>query len=133
RAKRGEVAFREVIDHDFIGLSPGSALQDYLARHAAQAGRTFKLRVRLRGFEAVCRMVAAGVGLAIVPETAAERCRRTMAIPAVRPTDPWTLRNLTICVRKLDARPLQAQRLVEHLRTGGQPTAGKKPRAPSRA
>jgi DNA-binding transcriptional LysR family regulator len=116
-ATRKEVAFREVIDHDFVGLSPGSALQDYLGRHAAQAGRTFKLRVRLRGFEAVCQMVAAGVGLGIVPETAAERCRRSMAIRAVRLTDPWTLRNLTICVRRLDALPRHAQRLVEHLRT----------------
>ena len=133
-AKRREVAFREVMDHDFVGLSPGSALQDYLARHAAQVGRTFKLRVRLRGFEAVCRMVAAGVGVAIVPETAAERCRRTMAIRAVRLTDPWTLRNLTICVRKLDALPLHAQRLVKHLRSSGttQPAA-KKTRASSRA
>jgi len=57
-----------------------------------------------------------------------------MAIRAVRLTDPWTLRNLTICVRKLDALPLHAQRLVEHLRSSGTPpTAAKKTKASSRA
>ena len=87
-ARRRQLAFRDVVGRDFVGLSPGSALQDYLARHAQRLGRRLKLRVRLRGFDAVCRMVAEGVGLAIIPETAARRCRETMAIEVVRPAMP---------------------------------------------
>ncbi|MGK9164753.1 LysR family transcriptional regulator [Inquilinus limosus] len=113
---RRRVAFAEALAEDFVGLSPGSALQDHLARHAARAGRPLKLRVRLGGFDAVCRMVEQGVGLAVVPETAARRCRRSMAIRAVPLSDPWALRRLSICVRRLDALPLHARRLVEHLR-----------------
>ena len=115
-AGRRRIAFAEVLEEDFVGLSPGSALQDHLARHAARAGHPLKLRVRLGGFDPVCRMVEQGVGLAVVPETAVRRCRRSMAIRAVPLSDPWALRRLSICVRSLDALPLHARRLVEHLR-----------------
>ena len=33
-------------------------------------------RIRLRGFDDICRMAGAGVGIAVVPETAARRCRQ---------------------------------------------------------
>jgi len=114
-AQRRRIAFAEVLGEDFVGLGPGSALQEHLGRHAARAGRALKLRVRLGGFDAVCRMVEQGVGLAVVPETAARRCRRSMAIRAVPLSDPWALRHLAICVRRLDALPAHARRLVEHL------------------
>jgi DNA-binding transcriptional LysR family regulator len=116
-AKCRQLAFRDVVAHDFVGLGAGSALQDHIGRHAARAGRALKLRVRLRGFDAVCRMVERGVGFGIVPETAALRYKHSMAIASVRLTDPWTLRRLTICVRRFDALPAHAQRLVEHLRS----------------
>jgi len=114
-AARRRIAFAEVLGEDFVGLSPGSALQDHLARHAARAGRPLKLRVRLGGFDAVCRMVEQGVALAVVPETAARRCRRSIAIRAVPLADSWALRRLSICVRSLDVLPVHARRLVEHL------------------
>ena len=114
-ARRRRIAFAEVLGEDFVGLAPGSALQEHLGRHAARAGRALKLRVRLGGFDAVCRMVEQGVGLAVVPQTAARRCRRSMVIRAVPLSDPWALRQLTICVRRLDALPAHARRLVEHL------------------
>ncbi|KFA88855.1 hypothetical protein Q664_38770 [Archangium violaceum Cb vi76] len=52
-----------MLEHDFVGLASGSALQDYLSEHAARAGRRLKLRVRLRGFDAICRMVEHGIGI----------------------------------------------------------------------
>jgi DNA-binding transcriptional LysR family regulator len=116
-ARRRAIGFADVLDRDFVGLTAGSALQDHLDRHAARAGRRLKFRVRVGGFDALCRLVEQGVGLGVAPETAAERCRRTMAIGAVRLTDPWALRRLMICVRRLDALPAHAQRLVEHLRS----------------
>jgi DNA-binding transcriptional LysR family regulator len=114
-----QLAFREVLDQEFVGLSRGSALQEYLGRHAARAGRALKLRVRLSSFDAVCRMVEHGVGLGVIPEAAARRCRRSMAIRTVRLTDAWALRHLTVCVRRFDELPAHARQLIEHLRARG--------------
>ena len=118
-AGRREIAFRGVLDQAFVGLSADSALQGYLDRQATLAGRTLKMRARLHGFDGVCRVVAHGVGIGIVPETAARRCRRSMAIRTVRLTDRWALRELTICVRRFEALSVHARRLIEHLTAPG--------------
>ena len=115
-ARRRSLAFREALAEDFIGLGNGSALQDYLSAHAARAGHALELRVRVSCFDAVARMVEQGVGVAVVPETAARRCAHSMAIATVRLSDAWSLRQLTLCVRRGDALSPQAQQLVAHLR-----------------
>jgi DNA-binding transcriptional LysR family regulator len=112
------IAFAEVLEHDFVGLDRASALQRFLADKAGRIGQPLKLRVQLRSFDAVCRMVEAGVGLGIVPDTTAQRAARTMAIATVDLDDPWALRDLTLCIRSLDELPPSARQLVEHLRMG---------------
>jgi len=118
-ARRAKVPFAQVLDHDFVGLDRASALQRFLAEKAAPIGRTLRLRVQLRSFDAVCRMVECNVGIGIVPETTAHRVARTMAIAVVALTDPWAVRELTICIRRLQDLPPYARQLVEHLRSGG--------------
>src|SRR5919198_5836629 len=47
-AKRTKISFAEVLDHDFVGLDRASALQRFLADHAARIGQPLRLRVQLR-------------------------------------------------------------------------------------
>jgi DNA-binding transcriptional LysR family regulator len=115
-AKRAKVPFAQVLDHDFVGLERSSALQRFLADKAARIGQPLRLRVQLRSFDAVCRLVERNVGIGIVPETTVKRVTRTMAIAAVALTDPWAVRDLTICIRSLEELPPFARQLVEHLR-----------------
>jgi DNA-binding transcriptional LysR family regulator len=117
-ARRLEVEFSEVLDHDFIGLDRASALQRFLANKAARLGRPLKLRVQLRSFDAVCRLVERNVGVGIVPETTVRWAAKSMAIKAVALTDAWALRELTICIRDFKSLPPYAQQLVEHMRAG---------------
>lgn len=119
-AKRAKIAFEEVLDHDFVGLSRASALQRFLAGKAARSGRPLRLRVQLLSFDAICRLVECNVGIGIVPETTASRVAKTMAIAAVTLSDPWAVRDLTICVRAMKELPLYARQLVEHLRSRDQ-------------
>lgn len=113
--RRREISLGAVLEEEFVGLGPGSALQDYLGQHAIRAGAPLKLRVRVGSFDSVCRMVARDVGLGIVSVTAAERCRRSMPICFVPLNDPWAVRRLVICVRRFAELPAHVRRLVEHL------------------
>jgi DNA-binding transcriptional LysR family regulator len=61
-------------------------------------------------------LVAADVGVAVVPEAAAKRCARSMPIAIVRIRDGWANRKLVICSRSFKALPRPARILVEHLR-----------------
>jgi DNA-binding transcriptional LysR family regulator len=117
-AKRSKIAFADVLRYDFVGLDRASALQRFLADKAARSGQSLRLRVQLRSFDAVCRLVECNVGIGIVPETTARRVARTMAIKAVALADPWAARELTICIRRFSELPPYARQLVEHLRAG---------------
>ena len=116
-AGRAALPFAEVLEHDFVGLDRASALQRFLSAKAARIGRPLRLRVQLRSFDAVCRLVESGVGLGIVPETTALRAARGSNIAIVALEDSWALRDLTICVRALSELPISARQLVEHLRS----------------
>jgi molybdate transport repressor ModE-like protein len=119
-AKRSKIAFEDLLDHDFVGLDRASALQRFLASKAMRVGRPLRLRVQLRSFDAVCRLVECKVGIGIVPETTARRVSKTMAIAAVQLSDAWAVRDLTICVKGLGDLPAYARQLVEHLRAKSQ-------------
>jgi DNA-binding transcriptional LysR family regulator len=113
---RRQIDFREVVERDFVGLTAASALHAHIAGHAARLGARLRFRARLNNFDAIGQMVAAGIGVAVMPEVAAKRCARSMRISVVRIRDPWANRRLVICARSFKALPRPAQQLVEHLR-----------------
>ncbi|MGN6116355.1 MAG: LysR family transcriptional regulator [Nitrobacter sp.] len=115
-AGRRVIDFREIIDRDFIGLTSSTALQSHVGKYAARLGARLRFRARLRDFDAMCQMVAAGVGIAIMSEVAAKRCARTLPIATVRLRGSWANRQLAICYRSLKTLPRPARLLAEHLR-----------------
>jgi DNA-binding transcriptional LysR family regulator len=110
------VAFARLVDFDHVGLAGDTALFRYLDQQAERVGRTLRARVRLRSFDAICRVVESGVGIGIVPEPAARRCARTMDIAVLELADAWALRQLTLCMRSFEGLPRHAQQLVEDIR-----------------
>ena len=82
-ANRRQLDFRDVVDRDFVGLTAASALHAHIAGHAARLGARLRYRARLNSFESIGQMVAAGIGVAVMPEVAAKRCARSMRIGIV--------------------------------------------------
>ena len=115
-AGRRQIDFQEVAGHDFVGLTNSTALALHIAKHAARLGMRLRFRARLRDFDAICQMVAADVGIAVVPEAAARRCTQSMPITMVRIRDGWANRKLVICARSFKSLPRPAKQLVEYLR-----------------
>ncbi|PZP26730.1 LysR substrate-binding domain-containing protein [Pseudomonas kuykendallii] len=117
------IGLAEVSHYDFIGLVEGSALQDHVAHHARRLGKRLNYRVQLRSFESICRMVGQGIGVAIVPRTAAIRCARSMPIKRIALSDAWASRSLVLCVRSLDELPPHARLLAQYILHGGDAAA----------
>jgi DNA-binding transcriptional LysR family regulator len=115
-AKRNSVSFADVIEEEFVGLDRASAIQRFLADKAARIGKPLRLRIQLRSFDAICRMVEGHVGIGIVPETTARRGAKALAIRIVPLADPWAVRELTICIRAFEELPAYARQLVDHMR-----------------
>lgn len=114
-ARRKKIAFSETLDEDAVGLQYGSTLQTFLAQVLDDLGRPQKLRIQLSSFDAMCRMVGAGVGVGIVPESAARRNQAGMGIALVELTDAWSIRERYILVRSRDALPRYAESLIQTL------------------
>jgi DNA-binding transcriptional LysR family regulator len=122
---RRDIGFGETLEHDFIGFTPGTALQETLDHHALRAGYRLKLRVRLSNFDSIARMVESGIGVAVLPNRAALRYRQSMAIQIVPLTDRWAPRHFTICVRGFASLSPHAKRLAEFLREHSKALDGK--------
>lgn len=109
-----QVRLADLAGRHFIGLS-GSALQDHIAAQAATLGMPLRYRIRLRSFDAICRMAGAGVGVGIVPEIAARRMKRASGIAILPLADGWALRQLSVCISAGVELPAPALSLFHHL------------------
>lgn len=115
------VAFQTLLDHDFVSLDSTTVISQILAGQAAAAGRPLRLRVQVKSFDVVARLVQAGLGIGVLPE-AAIRGFASMGLRSVPLTDAWATRRMYVCVRHYVALTAPARALVDHL--SAQPAGG---------
>ena len=114
-ARRDSVAFADTLELDHVGLHEGSAIHAFLNQICGALQQPFKPRIQVGNFEAACRMVEAGIGVAIMPGSAASRHAQGMSIRAVPLTDDWALRAMQVVVRNREALAPFARDLVDLL------------------
>jgi DNA-binding transcriptional LysR family regulator len=117
RGKR--VAFARLLDYDFVGLEGDTMISKLLASRAAAEGKALRLRVQLKGFDVVAKMIQAGLGVGILPETAARSFAGPMGLRLVPLTDDWARRRMLVCVRQRSTLATTARTLLDHLRKPG--------------
>ncbi len=117
RARVQPLRFVQLLERPFVGLPTHSGLSRFLLQQAARSGRVPQHRVRVGNFDAVARLVEAGVGVAVVPLSAARRWREA-ALQIAPLQDAWARRRLLICsTEQAQAQP-GVQRLVRALLEG---------------
>jgi DNA-binding transcriptional LysR family regulator len=116
-AKHSIVNFEDTLPYDFIGLNRGSSLLARLAEAATSIQRTMKLRIQVVSFDAICHMVAAGLGIGIIPEQVARTQVMGTKLNTIPIADPWADRRLLLGVRNgNDLRP-EAKKLLDFLKS----------------
>ncbi len=123
RAPSGAVTLAEADLCDVIGLPSGTALQDLWDQRAAQRGERLNYRVRVGSFDEQCRLVARGAGIALMPQSAAQRHARALTFHTVPLAEDFAAHALRLCVRRLAELPASAQHLVASLRDHAPPLA----------
>jgi DNA-binding transcriptional LysR family regulator len=114
-AQRESIAFADLLNESFVGLHAGSALHRLVTRAAVEANRTLNLRVHVTSFDAACSMVAAGLGVSIVPRAATTAYIRSLSLASAPLSDPWAQRQLFLCVRTGVPLHSAAKLLYDHL------------------
>ena len=114
-ARRRAVRFEEAVEYDFVSLSKGTSLAQRLQAETEALGRRLKLRIHVRSFDAMCQMVAAGMGVAILPREAIRPHVRSMHLRQIALEDAWASRRLLIGLRDANAVPRPVRMLIDHL------------------
>ncbi len=116
-ARRKTVRLTDALAFDFVGMHPGSAINNQLTRAAAEAQLPLKLRIQVTGYDALCLMVAAGLGVGVMPRGSAALYSGSLAVRTVTLAEPWAQRRLVLCVRSYESLSSVSRLLVDHLRT----------------
>ena len=98
-AERETLAFAETLDSDYVGLHAASSINMRTHAAAREVGKMLRLRIHVPGFDAMCRMVQANMGIGILPQKAYELFGRALGLHAVPLTDAWSDRSLILVVR----------------------------------
>ncbi len=109
------INFEETLDFDHVGLQATSSI--YLAMHraAAEQGRGIKLRIHVAGLDAMCRMIANGLGIGVMPQRAFDLVHSGGQLTAIPLKDSWATRQIELVARDFSALPVTARLLLEHL------------------
>jgi DNA-binding transcriptional LysR family regulator len=111
-ARRVTLPLADALDEQFVGLFPSSSMTSLLG---AAAGERMHLRLQVRSFDAMCRMIQAGHGVGVLPLPVARLHAKSMRLKAIPLSDEWAHRKLLLAVRK-GAVPPPVQLLLEHLK-----------------
>lgn len=114
-ADHDTIDFVETLDHDHVGLPTPTSLALRLQEESARLERQLRLRIQVRSFDAVCRMVAATRTIGVLPRRAATPHAQSMKLRLIGLKDAWAQRWLLLGVRDRDALTAPARQLLEHL------------------
>jgi DNA-binding transcriptional LysR family regulator len=114
-AGREGIHLREAVGYDFIGLQQDASLHSLLQHSAHSQGVALRLRIQVRSFEAICRMIHTGMGVGVLPDLAVRTYLPALDVRVIPLHDPWARRELKLAVRNLDNLSLTAKQLLEHL------------------
>ncbi|WZB62171.1 LysR substrate-binding domain-containing protein [Achromobacter xylosoxidans] len=73
---RAKVKLTEAVSYPFITMHEGSTLVAFLREQLEMAGQRLPQRIQLYSFDSICRMVQAGVGVGVIPDSARTALRR---------------------------------------------------------
>lgn len=114
-ARRRKLTFAEALDEVIVGVAPGGMMDTMLRREAARMGRTPAWRIQVSSMDAAARIVAAGLGPAILPREAVQGHASAAQLAMVPLADAWAERRFLICTRADGSAAATTRLLVEHL------------------
>jgi DNA-binding transcriptional LysR family regulator len=114
-ARKKRIVFADTLPYERIEIQPGSMVQRTLRRAAAIANKTLHHRIEVSTFDAACRNVAAGLGIAVVPREVAGSYVHAGELRLVPLSDPWAERRFVICMRSRDTLSATARLLTDYL------------------
>jgi DNA-binding transcriptional LysR family regulator len=114
-ARSERVRFSEVLPFDCVTVSAASVAQHLQQRAAIAEGRALKSSVCVRTYEGACHVVAAKLGIALVPDGACRSLIDALGLASIPLDEEWALRRFVLCMRDRAGLTVSALQLLESL------------------
>jgi DNA-binding transcriptional LysR family regulator len=114
-AEATQATLAQLLQESFVGFRSESALSILLVQQAAALGAELKINIRVSSLDALCRMVHAGLGVAIVPHQVGELYVNTLDVKLIPLNEPWAVRQLVVVFKGREQLNATANTLVGFL------------------
>jgi len=114
-AGKKSLRFEQTLDEQHVGLPPTTAVHAMLQRAAARSGRTVSYRAIVSNFDAALRVVAANLGISVIPVEVGRPYTSLLGIRLIPLSDAWAPRNFAVCYRDPESLQPAVQRMIAHL------------------
>jgi len=114
-ARRPALHYADTLDQVSVGVAPGGLMDQMMRRQAALIGRLPAHRIQVSSIDAACRIVAAGLGLAVLPREVAVPHAGAGRLALVPLTDAWAVRRFVVATRPEPLRSASARLLAQYL------------------
>ncbi|RZT42519.1 LysR family transcriptional regulator [Cupriavidus agavae] len=118
-SNRERLRFVEVLDHPLVVVQAGGALAKELGEQATNLRKPFNQSVTVSSFEAACRMVEAGLGIAVLPASASAAYAGTERFMRIPLHEAWSSRHLLVYSPYKTPRLRAVTALIDTLRQEG--------------
>jgi DNA-binding transcriptional LysR family regulator len=109
------VTLADLASYPFIVMQRDTALLGLYREQLRMLGLPFRDRVHAASSASICKMVSAGLGVAILPSTSVDAQDKTLQMVAVELKESWARRPLMLCVRKPDQLAMATRLLLDFL------------------
>jgi DNA-binding transcriptional LysR family regulator len=116
----GPIAVERALDHDLVALPRSASLTRKVMAAGEAVGRTPRIRMQVRSFDTMCRMVAHDLGLAVLPQAAASLYAEALGLEIVELQGLETDRRLLLTMRSRAGLAKPAAALAELILQHGQ-------------
>lgn len=117
------VGIEQALAPDQVALSRSASLTRQLVAAAESAGLALRVRVQVRSFDAMCRMVACGLGVAVLPRSAARLYAGALNLATVGLKGAHVDRRLLLVMRRRTALSSAAAAFVDLVENEPSPPA----------
>jgi DNA-binding transcriptional LysR family regulator len=114
-AGRSQVFFAETLEYEHVGISSGGPVTHRLRQESLRAGKLLRYRVAAPTFDAMIRIVASGLVVAIMPEEIALRYASNSEVAVIPLLDAWKDYRYAVCCRNRNGLQRSAGELFDHL------------------
>ena len=114
-ARRASLRFADTLDQVSVGVATGGLMDQLLRRQAALIGRLPAPRIQVSSLDAACRIVAAGLGLAVLPREVAVPHAGAGRLALVPLSEAWARRQFVVATRPQPLPSASTQLLARHL------------------